>query len=178
MAEMVRLIRVFKGPGKGKTCELIRLSALHGYTMVVRDEKDKARVLTVAKELGLTVAMPITYDEFWQRRYMGRKLELMIDDVDALLRHQLSSGSRLAGYSVDEDYPGHDKAEMPIRQVGVFAPPGGDKTGDVIDERTLIDERSGVGVFAPPGGGLLIYGNCDISAVGNPKHSLEVRGTV
>lgn len=74
--------------GEGKTDELIKLSAKNGGYIVCRSMTLSEGILYRAKQLGLRIPMPITYEEFINKRYLGRGIKsFLIDDVDVLLQY-------------------------------------------------------------------------------------------
>lgn len=74
--------------GQGKTEELIKQSANNSGYIVCRSMLLAEAILFRAKQLGLSIPMPITYDEFINKRYRGRGIKsFLIDDVDVLLQY-------------------------------------------------------------------------------------------
>jgi hypothetical protein len=71
----------------GKTTELIKMChSRHGY--IVCSSRDEAlRIHKVSRDLGYKIPLPITYDEFIQKRYYAYGGNVIyIDNVEMLLR--------------------------------------------------------------------------------------------
>lgn len=82
--------------GQGKTSDLIRMAAKSegvAYIVVTRYER-AYQVQRLAKEMGVRIRFPITYDEI-QRHLVGQSVnELYLDDIDDAIRDVVYS----AGY--------------------------------------------------------------------------------
>jgi hypothetical protein len=72
----------------GKTTKLIQLAAKEEYGLIVTNNKMQAkRVFELAQKLHLKIPMPITYDEFINRKYAGMNVSaLFIDNAEILLQ--------------------------------------------------------------------------------------------
>lgn len=77
----------------GRTQELIRLCAQaerRGEVsyIVCSTQKEAYRIADVAKQLGLIIAFPITYDEFFNHQYAAMNIRnFFIDNADQLLQY-------------------------------------------------------------------------------------------
>jgi ABC-type Mn2+/Zn2+ transport system ATPase subunit len=70
----------------GKTTKMIRLAAERGGYIVCRGHSEAHRIATIARELGVDINFPISYDDFIKRRYRGCNIkEFYIDDIEAML---------------------------------------------------------------------------------------------
>ena len=72
----------------GKTKRLIEESAKSGGYIVCRDKHECARISMVARDLGLKIPFPISFDEFTRKEYYGRGIKggFLIDQADDLLQ--------------------------------------------------------------------------------------------
>ena len=63
--EQIKIVKMYVGSRQsGKTIELIKRSCLYGQTIVVETSVSVRYIKQKAKELGLDIPAPITYDEF------------------------------------------------------------------------------------------------------------------
>jgi hypothetical protein len=77
-----------KPSGGGKTLELIKMSHLTSNYIVCSSKKEAGMVEDMAKELGYKIPLPITYDEFINKKYYGKNIKgFLIDDADMLLQY-------------------------------------------------------------------------------------------
>ena len=81
---------IYKDRGKGKTTDLIKLSAEKDYHIVCMGMNECHRIADQAIDMGLSIAMPITFDHFLTRRLYKAK-GFLIDNADMLLS-QLGGG--------------------------------------------------------------------------------------
>lgn len=71
---------------KGKTTQLIQLSAVSGHYIVCRSPAEAGRICAVANEMGKNIPTPITYEEFLNRNYYAKGIGgFLIDNADHLL---------------------------------------------------------------------------------------------
>jgi diaminopimelate decarboxylase len=71
----------------GKTEELIRLAAEHGAYIVCRSLDEASRIKSISSDMCLDINLPITYSEFFERRYHRRGIKgFLIDDVDEFVQ--------------------------------------------------------------------------------------------
>jgi len=74
------------GRQTGKTTALIRQSAETGFYIVTDSQRSVVRIERQAKSMGLSIPIPLTYDEFIDHDYVGRGIDgLLIDDADRFL---------------------------------------------------------------------------------------------
>lgn len=72
--------------GKGKTTELINLSAKTGEYIVCHSHSVK-HIADAAKSMGLQIPYPLSYHEFIEGRYYGKGVKgVLIDEIGSLLR--------------------------------------------------------------------------------------------
>lgn len=81
---------IYKGRGEGKTTDLIKLSFERGGYIICKDIDEAHNISFIANELGCDIPLPITYDEFINKRY-GKIKEFYIDNVDNLLLYLTKS---------------------------------------------------------------------------------------
>ncbi len=73
--------------GKGKTTELIKKSAKSGDYIVCHRLDEANRIQMEAQEMGLKIPLPITYDEFFKKRYYEKGISgFLIDNADMFLQ--------------------------------------------------------------------------------------------
>jgi hypothetical protein len=71
----------------GKTLEAIKKSAKTGSYLICRDQKECHRVAQVAREMGIDINFPISFDEFLKGLYSGRRIKgFVVDNADMLLQ--------------------------------------------------------------------------------------------
>ena len=71
----------------GKTVKLIRMSAKTNTYIVASSQQEASRIFRKAKELGLNIPLPITFNEFISHGYYGKGINgFLIDNADYLLR--------------------------------------------------------------------------------------------
>ncbi len=88
---------IAKPRGTGKTTELVKLCQEKGGYLVVRDRKTAHTIFRKAYDQDIHIPMPISYDDFLERRYHGVNCSpLWIDDVDALLNY-IAKGADIGG---------------------------------------------------------------------------------
>lgn len=84
----------------GKTTELIRMSAETFAYIIVRSKNDATRIFHQAKEVGLDIPFPLTFQEFISGEYFGKNIKgFLIDNADDLLQ-SLSKGVPVQAISV------------------------------------------------------------------------------
>ena len=94
-------ICIIGGRGTGKTEKLIELAAKDFSYIVVRNKMIARSVAKRAREMGVDIPFPLTYDEFIKGKFYGRGIRgFMIDDVDALLWY-LARGVKVKALSLD-----------------------------------------------------------------------------
>lgn len=90
------MIVIASGRKTSRTTQLIHMSAEAikegkvNYIVVV-DHRRAVIVAQKAKEMGLIIEFPLTFDEFYAQRYHGRNIDhFLIDDADCLLQYMSS----------------------------------------------------------------------------------------
>jgi len=74
------------GRQSGKTSKLIKMCARNGGYIVCRSKSMCGEIMNMARKMEVSIAFPLTYEEFIERRYFGKGIsKFYIDDVDALL---------------------------------------------------------------------------------------------
>jgi hypothetical protein len=78
---------IVRGQAGGKTTELIRRAAEAGAYIVCTDTRRAGQVMRLARELGLTIPMPLTVGEWQERAYYPPGTRgLMFDDLDRIVQ--------------------------------------------------------------------------------------------
>lgn len=100
-----------RGRRNGKTTELIRMCAENGGYIVCRS-KEIAKIIQIqAKEMGLSIPLPLSYAEFIKGSYFGRRIEkIYIDDADELLK-RLAHGVVLEAITISDPEESEKKEE-------------------------------------------------------------------
>lgn len=79
---------IYKERKKGKTTELIKLSAEHHNYIVCHSISEVYRINDEARKMGLNIPFPITYDEFIKGKYYGKGVKgFLIDNAEMLLQY-------------------------------------------------------------------------------------------
>lgn len=86
---------IYKRKGEGKTTDLIKLSAgTRGKVIVCINQSDVYRILDEAKNMGVNIPTPMSYDEFANCCFMGDAKHkgtiiesFLIDNADLLLQY-------------------------------------------------------------------------------------------
>lgn len=60
---------ILLGRGQGKTSILIQKSATSGDTIICHSKEECLRILHKAKEIGLSIANPISYKDYFEGNY-------------------------------------------------------------------------------------------------------------
>lgn len=83
--------KIIGGRGTGKSTELIRRSADTGKYIVVPTKRRADHLFKLAKDMGINIPYPVSCDELKSYSSIDGKstlsLGILIDDVEALLRH-------------------------------------------------------------------------------------------
>ena len=91
--------------GKGKTTELIKLSAATQKYILVADDNRVREILHRAREMKLDIPYPVTVSEYNRDRFIGsfiRKQGLLIDDVEDVMERFLDGIPIVAMTITDE----------------------------------------------------------------------------
>lgn len=96
-------MRIISRPrGGGKTTELIRISAENFSYIVVDSRRRAAAVFHQAKDMGLDIPFPITYDELINGDFYGKGIAaFLIDDIDQLVQ-RLARGVPVRAITITE----------------------------------------------------------------------------
>ena len=70
----------------GKTTTLIKMSAATGDYIVSKNFATADKIHKEAREMGLRIPLPITYNCFLERDYSSRISGFLFDDVDIFLQ--------------------------------------------------------------------------------------------
>jgi hydrogenase maturation factor len=73
--------------GKGKTTKLIAESAKTGDYIICHCSFEAKRIQKEAQDMGLKIPLPITYNDFLEKRYYGKGISgFLIDNADMFLQ--------------------------------------------------------------------------------------------
>jgi len=73
--------------GTGKTREAISIASKTSSHIVCEGKKRASEVFSMAKEMGMDIPFPLTYDEFVEGRFYGMSVKsFVIEDVDLLIQ--------------------------------------------------------------------------------------------
>ncbi len=87
----------------GKTTELIRMSAETFAYIVVPTKNDASKVSQMAREMGLDIPFPLSFDEFIRGQYYGKNIKgFLIDNADMLLQY-MSKGVAIKAISLNDN---------------------------------------------------------------------------
>ena len=88
------------GRGKGKTHQLIKLSAEKFYYIVCPNRQAVEMTFSRAQKMELNIPFPITHDDFIRRNYYGKGIKgFLIDDVDMLLE-RMARGVQIGAITI------------------------------------------------------------------------------
>jgi len=77
---------IAKGRGMGKTSDLIIMSVNTGDYIVVKDHNTAINTANQARELGFNINFPLTFQEFLNHEWNGKRISgFLIDDAEFLL---------------------------------------------------------------------------------------------
>lgn len=98
--------------GKGKTTELIKLSADTQKYILVADRNRVREIQHMAEKMGLDIPYPVTVEEYHRNHFQGsfiRKQGLLIDDVEDVLKRFLNGIEIVAMTITDEQEVQYEK---------------------------------------------------------------------
>lgn len=79
---------IYKGRGEGKTFELIKMASENNLYIVARDIKAVDYIINLAKKHNFFIPYPLTYNEFFNRKYYGKQIKgFLIDDAEVFLQY-------------------------------------------------------------------------------------------
>lgn len=79
---------IYKNRGKGKTTELIKISAEKYLYILVADKNRQREVFNLARDLNLNIPFPITVEDYFRSdKLRGSFIKtILIDDADDILQ--------------------------------------------------------------------------------------------
>lgn len=79
---------IYKGRGKGKTTELIKMSAEKNLYILVADRNRQREVFNLARDLNMNILFPITIEEYFKSNKLKNSFvnTILIDDADDILQ--------------------------------------------------------------------------------------------
>lgn len=80
---------IIRGKQGGKTTDVIKFAAENGLYIVAKDKEECVRISDIAKnELKLNINFPISFNEFVNRNYYGKRIKgFVVDDADLLIQY-------------------------------------------------------------------------------------------
>lgn len=85
---LIKMEKIIMQRGYGKTTQLIKKSAKSGDYIVCHRLDEAKQIKYEAKQMGLDIPLPITYSEFVEKRYHGRKISgFLIDNLEMFLQY-------------------------------------------------------------------------------------------
>lgn len=97
---------IVKERGKGKTTELIKMSAEKGQYILVADENRRKHVANMAEKMGLHIPYPITLREALTCGFHGTFIHnILIDDADDILRMIFQVGITAMTFTKEVEEP-------------------------------------------------------------------------
>lgn len=79
--------KIISQRNSGKTNKLIEISHTSGDYIVCQNRHEAERILSVAESTGFNIPMPITYEEFTNKRYYSKGIKgFLFDNVDIFLQ--------------------------------------------------------------------------------------------
>lgn len=87
-----KIMKVISRPrNAGKTSELIKESAEHGYYIITMDHDSARKTVEQAAQMGLDIPFPLTYREFKNRAFYARGIKgFLVDNIDGFLEQIFS----------------------------------------------------------------------------------------
>ena len=80
--------KIFKPRGKGKTTELIKLSAKTNTYILVANKKRQKEVARLAESMGMIIPYPVTLEDYMRTQFRGSFIKhILIDDADDILQN-------------------------------------------------------------------------------------------
>lgn len=98
--------------GKGKTTELIKLSAATQKYILVADNNRVQEISRMASKMKLDIPYPVTVEEYNRNHFKGsfiRKQGLLIDDVEDVMKRFLNGIEIVAMTITDEQEVQYEK---------------------------------------------------------------------
>lgn len=87
---------------RGKTTDLIKISATNQHIIVCFNRQDTRRIKLMADDMRLNIPTPITYSDFIKQKFRGKCIKgFLIDDFEYLLA-QLSGGKPISAVTTNE----------------------------------------------------------------------------
>lgn len=81
-----------KPRGKGKTTELVKMSAQNNVPILCAHREMARNTKCVARDLGLKIPEPLIVENFKNERYLGRRIgKILIDDLEMVLYEMFGS---------------------------------------------------------------------------------------
>ena len=96
---------IVTGRQGGKTTQLIRRAAEQFAYIVCPDREQVQFIQQQARQMGLKIPQPITWDDFIQRRWHGRGIRaFMLDNLDACIQ-SMARGVPVTAVTLTDDSP-------------------------------------------------------------------------
>lgn len=79
--------KIIKPRGKGKTTELIKLSAKTNTYILVANKKRQRQLMELAYSMNVIIPYPVTIDDYMRTQFRGSFIKhILIDDADDILQ--------------------------------------------------------------------------------------------
>ena len=79
--------KIIKPRGKGKTTELIKLSAETNTYILVANKMRQIAVAELARSMNIDIPYPVTVEDYMRTHFRGSFIKnILIDDADAVLQ--------------------------------------------------------------------------------------------
>jgi DNA-binding LacI/PurR family transcriptional regulator len=73
--------------GAGKTQNAILESSRTNHVIICINDIEKRRILSIAKEMGLEIPQPVTFDDYKRKSYLGRSIRgFIMDNADIFIQ--------------------------------------------------------------------------------------------
>lgn len=89
---------------QGKTTELVKLAAQENLYIVCANRNMVRHTAQMARDMGLDIPFPITWDEFAAHRYYGRGIKgFVIDNLDICIQQSTAVPVRAVSLTVSAE---------------------------------------------------------------------------
>lgn len=79
--------KIIKPRGKGKTTELIKLSAKTNTYILVANKKRRKQLMELAYSMNVIIPYPVTIDDYMRTQFRGSFIKnILIDDAEDVLQ--------------------------------------------------------------------------------------------
>ena len=101
--------KIIMGRRKGKTTELIKMSAATQTYILVKDGRRQREVARMAQDMGLHIPYPVTMADWERTHFVGSFIkEILIDDADDIIQ-SIFYRMRIKAITMSEDREAEDE---------------------------------------------------------------------